>query len=398
MIRFYNKLGLSSYLPFAPAGEPPEIERAALRSDIGARATVLQALSAFEPSCTHEYGRRSSTPALPVITASQNHAADTRRPLALAAHRIVPIPAQTNFADVVQSLEETGVAGDSELKRAVAEWLQQEEAAEHFSMRFQPLYNKPSAPGHPTSARKVSHYEALIRHPHYTPQEFIPAVEKWAPVELALLALRITAQAAARYPDAALAVNMPGTAFNDKRLPSLVAKAIAEAGVETRRILIEVTETGPLPNVHRMRSTLYALREAGHQIAIDDYDLGHTRLYISALRDGPLHSPLCDLVKIDREYVELMNLSKYPMLQRELKIIDDPWAPLTISQWRDVQEVQRDAFNAFVTFVDDMHRMGLRVAAEGVKHRIEAALLDCANVDIQQGFGHSKPRPTPSIA
>lgn len=378
MIRHYNSSFSFHTVPFIPAGESTDNDPLFSSRSMRRNRAIFHALNIFEPSCaTHEHCKLPSKPSKTApATVLQSNAPDARR-----------------------SLEETGSASSSESRRAVSDWLRREGEAGHFSMNFQPLYEKQSAPGRlAPGARKVSHFEALIRHPHYKPAEFIPAVEKWAPVEFALLALRITAQAAVRHPNAAFSVNMPGAAFDDKRLPMLIKKVLDETRVDSRRIMIEVTETGLLPDMQRMRAALHALREAGHEIAIDDYDMGHTRHYISALLNGPLTPSLCNLVKTDRECVQLMNLSKYPDLQSRLKIIDDPLAPLTLKQRRAIEEVEHDAFVAFVALVHDMHRMGVRVAAEGVEYPVEAALLDSIDVDMQQGFVHSKPRPAPSIA
>ena len=391
MIRHSRQFSPLPFLPLPPAECSADDSRIPVAKGIAGPA-VLQALSALAPSCVNYHCAprpRSSRLATTVVA----------RHKALADHGTVAIPPRPNFADVVRSLEETGAGGEPALKRAVVDWLQREEAGGNFTMHYQPLYKTQSALlAQSANARRVSHYEALIRHPHYKPQEFIPAVEKWAPVELALLALRITAETARRYKDASFSVNMPGTAFNEPCLPSLVAKIIAEIGVDAERIMIEVTETGLLPDMRRLRSVLYALRQARHQIAIDDYDMGHARRYISALRDGPNGSSLCDAVKIDRECVQLMNLSKYPELQRELNIIDDPNSPLTRAQLSAIDEIEDDAFNALVEFVGDMHQMGVRVIAEGVEYGREERRLESAGVDELQGYFLSVPKLVPSVA
>lgn len=399
MIRHYGLRFPLPFLPFPPADCSAADDRiSAWRSVAG--PAVLQALNAFAPSCVGYHGAPRPRSIPPATTIAPGHKAfNAQRAPTPANHGAVAIAPRANFADVVRSLEETGSHNESALKRTVADWLRLEEAAGNFMMHFQPLYKRQSAqPTQLALARQVSHYEALIRHPHYKPQEFIPAVEKWAPVELALLALRITAETATRYPDASFSVNMPGTAFNDPRLPSLIANVLHEIGVDAQRIMIEVTETGLLPDMRRMRSALYALREAGHQIAIDDYDMGHARHYISALRDGPNAHSLCNAIKIDRECVQLMNLSKYPALQRKLNITDDAEGPLTLAQLSAIKQIEDDAFEAIVEVVGDMHRMGVRVIAEGVEYDREERRLERAGVDELQGFLLSEPKLVPSVA
>lgn len=397
MTRHYRLLSPLPFLPFPPADYATGDGRIPAWKNVAVPG-ALQALHAFAPSCVdHHYPPPPTRPATTVAPGRKT--LDARHALARGAQRTAAVAPPTDLADLVRSIEETGEIDEDTSRRAVTDWLRAQEAGGNFTMRFQPLYSRRSeSSGKSPPIREVSHFEALIRHPHHEPQEFIPVAEKWAPVELALLALRITAETAIQYEKASFSVNMPGAAFNDRDLPSLIAKVIADTGVDPKRIMIEVTETGLLPDVRRMRSALYVLREAGHQIAIDDYDMGHARRYISALRDGPNGLSLCNAVKVDRECVQLMNLSKYPELQRHLKVIDDEQAPLTEEQLSAIEEIEHDAFAAIVEFVGDMHQMGVRVIAEGVEHDLEERRLERAGVDELQGFLFSAPKLIPSAA
>jgi EAL domain-containing protein (putative c-di-GMP-specific phosphodiesterase class I) len=87
----------------------------------------------------------------------------------------------------------------------------------------------------------------------------------------------------------------PRQLWHPNLAPRLLAR-LDQGGVDSRQLIIEVTETAAMAGPDRIEQVLSALRQRGVRFAIDDFGTGHSSL--SRLRGLPV-----DILKIDRSFV-----------------------------------------------------------------------------------------------
>ncbi len=145
-------------------------------------------------------------------------------------------------------------------------------------------------------------FEALVRwhHPelgHITPSEFIPIAEETGLIEeLGAWVLRTACRQATRWPaSVGLAVNVSPVQAMGENLVASVRRAIAESGLQIRRLEAEITESIFLNEDSKALQNLHSLRSMGVKIALDDFGVGYSSL--GYLRRFPFHS-----LKIDRAF------------------------------------------------------------------------------------------------
>ncbi len=173
---------------------------------------------------------------------------------------------------------------------------------------YQPVFATPE--GLPT---KLAGFEALLRWAHPVrgllgPGEFIPLAEEtgsivplgaWALGE----ACRHMMELAPNSPVAPwVSVNLAARQLADPMLLEIVELALAQSGLDARRLRLEVTENVILSDEDLARTTLESLRARGIRILMDDFGTGHASL--SYLHRLPISS-----IKIDRYFVGRMDVS-----------------------------------------------------------------------------------------
>lgn len=168
-----------------------------------------------------------------------------------------------------------------------------------FTLHFQPIISL--ADDRPVGV------EALLRWTlpdgrEISPVEFIPiaertglivAVDEWV-IDHALLVLRDWQDDPALAP-LSLAINISGRHMSDGSLPSLLAAKCGAAGVDPRRLGVEITETYLMADSLRSR-VVDELRELGIVVAIDDFGTGYSSM-------SSLHELAADTIKIDQVFV-----------------------------------------------------------------------------------------------
>ncbi len=130
---------------------------------------------------------------------------------------------------------------------------------------------------------------------------------------------------------------------------------IRTAGVDPRRITLEITESVLIQSIDHTAETLKQLRKAGINIALDDFGVGYSSLnYLSNL-------PV-DIIKIDRSLTKQIqdNQKQHALLKSivEMALIND-----------------------------------LTVVAEGVETEAEQKLIESAGVQYIQGYYYARPIP-----
>ena len=158
---------------------------------------------------------------------------------------------------------------------------------------------------------RVSGVEALVRWQHPTrglvpPDEFIPLAEHTGIIRpLTWRILRIALEENRRWADNGLflrvAVNVSGRCLLDAGFADEVVRLLAETGVPTDRLEIELTETAIMADPQRALRILEALATRGIRLSIDDFGTGYSSM--AYLKNLPVHE-----IKIDRVFVTHMDV------------------------------------------------------------------------------------------
>jgi len=224
--------------------------------------------------------------------------------------------------------------------------LESEIALERIAVHYQPLIE-------PRSGR-VSGAEALARSPIAPNADalFARAVRSGLSERLSRLVQRkaLCAAAAWQGPLEGLSVSLnllPGEIARDD-FDSSFSEAMALAGIDPARVIVEITENALLVADAGVAGRLSRLREQGVRIAIDDFGAGYASLaYLTSL-------PL-DLIKIDRGLITQI-----------------------AGRNRD-----RIVVKAMIRLVRELD---LKVVVEGVEDEAQLALLADWGCDLYQGF------------
>jgi EAL domain-containing protein (putative c-di-GMP-specific phosphodiesterase class I) len=138
----------------------------------------------------------------------------------------------------------------------------------------------------------LAHIEALVRMQDETdaeriimPGHFVPAAEKsgkildidrWVIRESVALLKRVP-----RLP--AIAVNISGRSFDEPTLPQYIAEQLSAPGVEPQRLMVELTETSVVSDLHVAQRFIAALRLTGCRVCLDDFGAASRRSPTSSI-------------------------------------------------------------------------------------------------------------------
>ncbi|MBV9292445.1 MAG: EAL domain-containing protein [Frankiales bacterium] len=169
---------------------------------------------------------------------------------------------------------------------------------DEFVLRYQPIVD--------LNTGATVGCEALLRwlHPtagELTAGEFIEIAETSGLVNDLTPMLLMNAGVAVRRlsqtrAGAYVSVNLSPRQLGDPRLLDHVDRGIAQAGIEPKQLMVEITETAVLLDVPGAVAVLRALRERGVRVALDDFGTGFSSLL--RLRELPV-----DCLKVDRAFV-----------------------------------------------------------------------------------------------
>jgi len=214
------------------------------------------------------------------------------------------------------------------------------------------------------SNRELSHLEALIRmadrddlNRAIMPSSFIPVAEKTGKIiDIDRWVIRACANTLARFPDVrAIALNVSGRSINEPTLPLYIADALKAADVPPHRLIVELTETSAVSDLHDAQRFIESLRESGVRVCLDDFGSGFSSFaYLKHLD--------VDMLKIDGQFIR------------------------DLSHDRDNQ--------IFVRAIVDVAR-GLKklTVAECVEDAATMAMLYQFGVDMAQGYYLEEPTP-----
>ncbi len=153
--------------------------------------------------------------------------------------------------------------------------------------------------------RDLVHFEALVRmrdkdNPDriLTPGEFIPMAEKSGKIlDIDRWVVREAIELLAHNDSIpAVAVNISGRSFDEPTLPQYIAEELKRCSVAPRRLLVELTETSAVSDLHDAQRFIEALRETGCGVCLDDFGTGFSSFaYLKHLQ--------ADSVKIDGLFI-----------------------------------------------------------------------------------------------
>jgi diguanylate cyclase (GGDEF)-like protein len=150
---------------------------------------------------------------------------------------------------------------------------------------------------------ELSGFEALVRWLHPTrgaisPTLFIPLAEESGLIlQLGEWVLRTACAEAAGWPDnIRVAVNLSPIQFTEPSLPATIVSALANSGLPSRRLELEITEGVFLVESQSTDETFAKLKSLGVRLALDDFGTGYSSL-------GYLKKAPFDKIKIDQSFV-----------------------------------------------------------------------------------------------
>jgi diguanylate cyclase (GGDEF)-like protein/PAS domain S-box-containing protein len=169
-----------------------------------------------------------------------------------------------------------------------------------MQLHYQPIFSLET--GRPVAV------EALARWPHegrglVSPDDFIALAEETGLIlPLGQWSLREACRQLRRWRRARgadsllLTVNLSARHFSHDTLPTEVATALAEAGLDGSALALEITERSIIEDTARASAVVGALKKLGVRLYIDDFGTGYSSL--SSLHRFPI-----DGLKIDRSFV-----------------------------------------------------------------------------------------------
>jgi diguanylate cyclase len=167
--------------------------------------------------------------------------------------------------------------------------------------------------------------------------------------------LQRACQAAARWSDLFITVNVSPVQMRRPDFPTVVKGVLEETGLPAGRLVLEVTESVMIDDPEKALVAIRNIRDLGVQIALDDFGTGFSSL--AYLRKFPL-----DKLKVDRSFV------------------------------RDLDKGM-EAATILHCVINLGRALGLKVIAEGVETAEHARFLRAGGCHEMQGYLFGRPIP-----
>ncbi|MDE1468331.1 EAL domain-containing protein [Aurantiacibacter sp. D1-12] len=187
---------------------------------------------------------------------------------------------------------------EAEAKAKLEEDLRDAVANGELELHYQPVVAM--------ATNKISGFEALLRWQHpvkgwISPERFVGIAEDSGLIQqIGEWALRQACRDLAQWPEEVrVAVNVSPVQFSNPQLPTIVANAIAAAGVRSSRLELEITESVFLGDDEGTDAMFANLKAIGVRLALDDFGTGYSSL-------GYLKKAPFDKIKIDQSFVRGM--------------------------------------------------------------------------------------------
>ena len=192
------------------------------------------------------------------------------------------------------------------------------------------------------------------------PDQFIPFAEQTGVIsDITNWMLNRACEVLAEYKrqglQMSLAVNLSTRDLNNIELPEQLAMLLAQFGLDTGSLKLEITEGSLMQDPERAETVVRKLAGMGLHLSIDDFGTGYSSL--AYLRQLPVQE-----LKIDRSFVMFMD-----------KNVSDA--------------------SIVKSTIDLAHNLGLRVVAEGIENEGVLGQLAKLGCDEGQGYFIGKPMP-----
>jgi len=187
------------------------------------------------------------------------------------------------------------------------------------------------------------------------PGQFIPFAERSGKIiEIDRWVLKKVIATLAKNPVlSCIAVNVSGRSFDDPTLAKFILQTLKKYDVRPQRLLLELTETAAVTDLHDAQRFISAMRACGCKIAIDDFGSGYASfVYLKHLE--------ADVVKIDGLFTHDL-----------------------------VKETDNQLF--IKAIVDIAHGLNKKIVAEFVEDASSLEILKALGVDYVQGFYFQTP-------
>ncbi|HEY9702326.1 MAG TPA: EAL domain-containing protein, partial [Allocoleopsis sp.] len=227
-----------------------------------------------------------------------------------------------------------------------------------FKLNYQPIID--------LKTNELAGFEALIRwyHPErglIPPDQFIPiaedtglivAIGHWV-LQEACQQLRIWQTQFPKAESLKMSINIASGQIRSPDLLEKLDKVIAETGIDSSKISLEITETTMINQGEETIIKLEQLRDRNIHLSLDDFGQGYSSL--SYLHRFPVNT-----LKIDRTFVDQMSLGGQNMaIVRTIIIL--------------------------------AHTLNMEVVAEGVETQTQARILTDLGCEFGQGYLFSRP-------
>ncbi|NRQ41717.1 EAL domain-containing protein [Rheinheimera sp. YQF-2] len=254
------------------------------------------------------------------------------------------------FAEQMSSDLANRMQLEAELRQAIEQ--------QQFSLSLQPQVDLISG--------RLCGFEALLRWQHpqrgmVPPDEFISVLEQaqlmtgvgyWVFERSCQHCVTLIQQGLSQV---VIAVNLSADQFLDRNLPENFAAILQKYALNAAHFELELTESTLVSNINETLDVMHRLKALGFAFAIDDFGTGYSSL--NYLKRMPVST-----IKIDRSFV--------------MGMLDNP---------ADEQIV--------ASTIAMVHKLGLKVVAEGVESLAHLQLLQRYNCDFAQGYYLSRPLP-----
>ncbi len=254
-------------------------------------------------------------------------------------------------------------------KRIPAKWPGRLDLRQALEKREFVLYYQPEVE---LATRRIVGLEALIRWAHperglLPPMDFIPRAEEsgmilpigdWGLSEACNQIQKWCLEDPVRQ-SLRVCVNLSARQFARQGLADHVEALLCQAGVSSRQLGLEMTESSLIPDMGTALEVLSSLRRLGVSLLMDDFGTGYSSL-------SYLHSFPIDVLKIDRSFVGRMTEGAQP-----LQIV------------RTIIELAR--------------ALGMDVVAEGIETTEQYQLLLELGCRFGQGFLFARPLPVEAV-
>ncbi len=239
-----------------------------------------------------------------------------------------------------------------------------------FNVVYQPIYS--------AEEQKFVSAEALVRLKDtatlgfISPEEFIPIAERSGQInQFGDLIFKKVCRFAREHDLINkgihyLEINLSGIQMMDQRLPKRLSQILNVFNIQPDFMNLEITETAAVESGETLLSNVLSLKKIGCSFSMDDFGTGYSNL-------AQMATIPYELVKVDKSLI-------WPCFPKE----ED-------KDKAGVKETAEKAKNILEGIISILHKMGIRIVAEGVETEAMANYLMELGVEYLQGYYYSRP-------